>query len=57
MRRVLVHQARVRRREVSCLPREVVQHGVNGDAAQLDLDGEWAERPSALGCRIWERTA
>lgn len=38
---MLVHQARVRRREVSCSPREVVQHGVNADAVSLDLDAEW----------------
>lgn len=39
---MLVHRARVRRREVACAPREVVQHGVNSDAVELDLDGEWS---------------
>lgn len=38
---MLVHEARVRGREVSCAPREVVQHGVNSDAVALDLDAEW----------------
>lgn len=40
---MLVHEARVRGREVSCAPREVVQHGVNSDAIALDLDGEWSD--------------
>lgn len=39
---MLVHEARVRGRRLTCRPREVVQHGVNSDAVRLDLDDEWS---------------
>lgn len=39
---MIVHEAMVRDRGLSCRPREVVQHGVNSDSVHLALDGEWA---------------
>ena len=40
---MIVHTATVRGRCLACEPRAVVQHGVNADAIDLDLDGEWAD--------------
>lgn len=38
---MLVHEAVVRDRAITCEERDVVQHGINSDAVSLSLDGEW----------------
>lgn len=40
---VLVHRAVVKMRSVQVEPRGVVQHGIEADAVELELDDEWAE--------------